>query len=352
VPARRAPGTDVAGSSRTILELVATVMDAAFETIGEGVILGTLPPYMERFGAKNAQYINKRYVDCDAGIGALSALTPINMVSRLTKTPFTMVEATKARAVKRLHSCEFAAAFESKAEFPRAMICMLHKAAYQGSVNGLLQDPAKDGYDVDVQSRILFGDAHCDFLVESRSRRPKAPDKECPADAIPPEELDGHAHDFYTAILVAFVDYMCSVLPPKQVDAILEKCARKVGVKLEAILQPRIRAAKGPGGAHTLAGNILSLGGRAVERVPSGNGDLPVLRVTSCPYAHAIVSSTRNDPTAKANQVRNASCLLCKGIVQGAADKVAPGSRVELGSCLTAGDADCRFRIVGGGASP
>ncbi len=332
---------DLAVAGRTILELTATVMEAAFSLLGEGVILGTMPAYLERFGEKNARFVERHYVSCDPGRGAVSALTPMNFVSRITETPFTMVEASKDVAVKRLHACEFASAFDSKAPFAKAMVCMLHRAAYQGSVNGLLADPRRDGYDVTLQSRILFGDSHCDFAVQSRAGRPHEPDQEgAPRHAPDAAETASQVHHFYTAILVAFVDYLSSVLQPDEAALLLEDCAAKVGAKARGLLLAGVPAARAS--PEDLLQALLVVGGRTIERTP---GPHPVLKVVACPYAHPIVAATKRHDAETARQVRANACRLCHGLVSNAVEAHAPGATVARDTCLTLGDADCRFRV-------
>ncbi|MEA3189422.1 MAG: hypothetical protein QOD77_4 [Thermoplasmata archaeon] len=334
-PAASAAAT-VAGTppaiARTVLELIATVMDASFEALGEGVMLGTMPAYLERFGAKNARHIRRHYVETDATRGAVSALAPLNFVSALTSTPFTMAEAGPEQATKRLHACEFAAAFQHKTPFGRAMICQLHRAVYQGSVNGLLQ-PGQPGYQVQLRSRILFGDRSCDFLVTSDAPRDQATDPGGQVLATPtPEQREADSLHFYMAILVAFVDYLTEVMPPEAAHRLLDDCASKVGVKLAPMFP-----ADSP---YKLARSILEAGGRTVEASP-----LPVLRVTACPFAGPIRAIAKHGDEAAVRERRLNACRLCHGVLRGAvATQGLMG--VERASCLTVGDADCRFRIV------
>lgn len=329
--------------SRTVLELIATVMDASFEQLGEGVMLGTMPAYLERFGGKNARHIRRHYVDTDPARGAVSALAPLNFVSAVTDTPFTMVEARPEQAVKRLHACEFASAFQHKTPFGRAMICQLHRAVYQGSVNGLLE-PGQPGYQVQLRSRILFGDRGCDFVVTSETAPAKATDPGGAITAMPtPEQREADSLHFYMAILVAFVEYLTEVMPPEAVHLLLYNCADKVGTKLAGMFPAEGRDPAQR--AHGLVRTVLSAGGRQVA--PEGGGALPVLRVTACPFAEPIRATTKHGDEALVRERRLNACRLCHGLLRGAA--ATQGLvEVERDACLTVGDAECRFRVVPG----
>lgn len=325
-------------SSRTLLELVATLMEASFAALGEGVILGTMPAYLERFGKANAQYMNRHFVECHPEHGATSSLTPMNFISRITDTPFDMVTARRDTATKRLKSCEFLDAFDSRGQFPKTMICMLHKAAYQGSVNGTL--PAESpGYDVEVASRILFGDPHCDFVVTARDDLPADPDKECPTKSVPSgDERENLAYGFYTFILTSFVDYLTHHLPREQVQEILRDCAAQVGGKVYALMDAVGLLSKDAPDAAT---QVLRLGGRTVER------DGADVTVTACPQAPHIANTAQHDPERQREVALNA-CRLCKNLVQGAVNQVAPGCRVERDGALSVGDPSCGFRVEAG----
>ncbi|HET6399616.1 MAG TPA: hypothetical protein VFH47_08705 [Candidatus Thermoplasmatota archaeon] len=333
VPAAILPRHDVAASQRTILELIGHVLESAFEVVGEGVLLGTLPPYLERFGARNAEYVRRHHVRCDPASGAVAALTPMNFVSRTLGSPFTMEEARKDRAVKRLTTCEFAPAFAGRSDFAKAMMCQIHRASYQGSVDGLLADPKRDGYDVTLHSRILFGASACDFEVSSRASRPDTPDHEGEVvRPVAPDEVARDVHTFYTAILVSLVQYLGSVLPHATVQAILHAAALEVGAKL-ARIDPQPGAS-----AQETVERLLAIGGRDV--LPMAGG----AEVRGCPYAHTIQAMAKGASEAAA-QARASACLLCVGTLRGALQAAGHGTDVELASCLTSGDAACRFRL-------
>lgn len=330
---------DARAASRTMLELVATLMEKSFETMGEGAVLGTLPAYSERFGAMNAIYMGRNFVRCDPSVGAVSALTPLNVISRVTGTDFDMPQQNRARAVKRLKNCEFLDAFKDRGEFPKAMMCLLHKATYQGSVNSTLQE--KDGYEVDLRTRILFGDPHCDFVVRSRSPRPDAPDQECEVTRQPaPEECDDLSYGFYTFLLTSFVDYLTNHLPADTVHDILRACAAEVGSKVYGLMDATGTLPQDP--VHA-ARAVLRMGGREFQPGPP---ESPDMRVASCPQAaHIITTSKGNEDPEAARAVRENACRLCKNLVQGAVDRVAPGCNVVRKTALTLGDDDCHFSV-------
>lgn len=320
-------------------------MEAGFRRLGEGAILGTLPRYLEEFGRKNAQYMAKKFVRCDPQEGAVSALTGLNFISRVTGTPFSMDTATKGDAVKRLHVCEFQQAFAKRSEFARAMICLLHLSVYRGHVNGLLEDAEAEGYDVDLESRILFGDDHCDFHVTSRAPRGDAPDTECESKLEPTrDEMEDLSHHFYTVILVSFIDYLMKVLPAGAVESMLIDSADEVATSMAPLLrdpglEPDMEA------AWDLVRSVLLIGGRELD--PSAEGEV---RVTSCPYAKAILSTTKNHDPSLARDLRAASCMLCRRTTETVARTAAPGARLRRDTTLTLGDDDCRFRLDGGDA--
>ena len=334
-------GADARAASRTVLELVATLMEKSFEALGEGTVLGTLPTYAERFGAMNAVYMGRHFVRCDPGVGAVSALTPLNVVSRVTGTGFDMPQQTRARAVKRLRACEFLDAFEDRGEFPKAMMCLLHRATYQGSVNATLAHD--DGYEVDLRTRILFGDPHCEFVVRSRGPRPDAPDRECEVTRQPaPDECDDLSYSFYTFLLTSFVDYLTNHLPEDTVHGILRSCAAEVGSKVYGLMDAVGALPRDPADA---ARAVLRMGGR--EFAPDGDGAGRDLRVTHCPQAaHIIATAKGNDDPDAARAVRENACRLCKNLVQGAAERVSPGCRVGRRTSLALGDGDCHFTVT------
>lgn len=329
-------------SSRTTLELIAELMEASFERLGEGAILGTLPEYLEDFGARNVRYLQNRFISCDPRAGAVSALTGPNFLSRVTHTGFELPVARKDHAVKRLLECEFQKAFQGRSEFVRAMICLLHVSTTRGAVNGLLEDP-QEGYDVELGSRILFGDDHCDFIVRSRPPRPVEADTECPIDPnIPKADVPALAHQFYTAILVALVEYLLTVLPEADVRRMATGCAGRVGTKVARVLGD---AGKGQKAARDTMDRVLTYGGRRI--VQDGN----VSAVTACPFAEAILTTTRRHEPEEARKVHSAACLLCKAAVGAAVGATWQGADVARDTCLTLGDKDCRFRVVSAVAS-
>ncbi len=328
---------DTLGATRSVLALTATLMETAFEELGEGVILGTMPAYMEQFGADNARFLAKRYVNCDASVGAVSALTPMNHVSRVTGTPFTMPKARKDEAVKRLNTCEFLEAFEGRGDFPRAMMCQLHQASYQGSVNGLLEDPAQ-GYDVQVRSRILFGDPHCDFAVVSRKERPTEEDAECEVNHDPsPEDVVNLQFHFYTYMLGSFVDYLTTMLPAERLLPILRDEAQKVGTKIHHVLDATREL---PKDAPGVAVEMLRAGGRSVE------AEGGTLTVSSCPQAQAIREATRGHTVEEDGvRARTNMCGLCHGALEGVVKAACPNATVKLDGAMTLGAPVCTFRV-------
>lgn len=330
---------EVDDAARTILELTAEVMDAAFALVGEGLIMGTMPPYLERFGSSNAHYVAKRYVRPVAESGAEAALAPLNFVSRVTGTPFTMVESSPHRAVKRLHACEFAPAFARKSPFAKAMVCRLHAAVYQGSVNALLP-PGDAGYRVDVRSRILFGDPHCDFAVESHEARTVPPSPAPP----PPTPDDTFRRDqschFYTAILVAFVEYLSTILPEDRLRLLLTDCSARVGKKVA-----RLMGAGAGDDPVALVSRVLQNGGRTTEELDDA------VRVTSCLFAAPIMGVTKDHEDAQRDALRRASCGMCHEMMAALAEQTGEDRPMERPRCLTLGDDDCLFRFRGGEAS-
>lgn len=310
-------------------------MEASFAALGEGVILGTMPRYLERFGKANAAYMNKHFVQCTPEHGAVAALTPMNYISRITDTPFDMPVATRSTATKRLRSCEFLDAFEDRGDFPKAMICQLHRAAYQGSVNGTVKAP-EDGYDVSLGSRILFGDDHCDFIVKARTARPDEPDTECKGRALPNEEERADlAYGFYTFILTSFVDYLTHHLPADRVQEILRDCAQRVGGKVYALMDAVGLLSQD---SKEAAAAVLRMGGRMVEA-----GD--ELVVTACPQAEHIRATASHD-AERQNEVCLNACRLCKHLVQGAVSQVSRGTKVDRDDALSVNDPSCRFRLT------
>lgn len=235
---RQGPVPVVATRSHAMLEFIAHVMDSSFATLGEGVVLGTMPAYLERFGARHARHL-ATYVHCDPSSGADAALAPLNVLSGLTGTEFEMVRSGAGHATKRLLSCEFASAFAEKSAFTKAMVCQLHRAAYQGAVNATLEPD--QGYDVALNTRILFGGAHCDFDVVSR---PPRGGEAAPATLVrrpTADEVLAESQVFYGAILAAFVEYLASLLPPQDLERLLEDCLQRTGLPLETILGPGTR---------------------------------------------------------------------------------------------------------------
>jgi hypothetical protein len=241
-PARRgspgAPDVQAAlqegGDTRALLDVIAHVMESSFATLGEGVVLGTMPAYLERFGAQHARHLMARFVRCEPSSGADAALAPFNLLSQLTATPYLMVRSDSGQATKRLLACEFAGAFAQKSPFTKAMVCQLHRAAYQGAVNAAVAP--EEGYDVSLNSRILFGGEHCDFDVVSRMPRSGPGHPWRTVREPTPEEVAAESQAFYTAILGAFLEYLGSLLPPADVEALLHDCLRRSGTTLDAIL--------------------------------------------------------------------------------------------------------------------
>lgn len=219
VPERRA-------EPAALLRLTALLMEASFQVLGEGAILGSLPATLERFGRANARHIQGRFLETDAEAGPEAALAPLRFVSDVTGTPFEMPRSDGRRAVKRLAACEFQNAFADQAPFPRAMACMLHRAAYEGSVNALVED-REEGYEVRLESRILFGDPHCDFVVESRRPRPGGVPVQTLA-APGPEELAPLRRAFYEAMVNALLVYLAQMLPEPHVDRIVDRCTARL----------------------------------------------------------------------------------------------------------------------------
>lgn len=335
-----APGQQVTAleGARTVLDLTAMLMEAAFEELGEGTILASMPGYLERFGEDNARYLAKHGTRWDPAQGAVAALTPMNVVSRLTGTPFTMVEATRRQAVKRLHACEFQEAFADRGGFPRTMICQLHGAAYQGSVNGLVERP-EDGYDVEVRSRILFGDGHCDFCVRSRSERPDTPDQEGESPSPPPEEeLAALNVDFYAFILASFVDYMEAMLPPERVAAHVLGSARQAGSRLQGRRGFR-------GDAGTVLRDVLHATGHRFAEGARG------ALVTYCPNERGIRDATRRSPPERAAEARRQAGRMCAAILEGAIAEAVGPVRVRRERTEHAGGTAWHYRVEPEGAA-
>lgn len=229
-----APATTSAGPA--MLRLIAQVMDSSFAIVGEGVVLGTMPGYLERFGQRHAEHLSRRFVKCDPATGADAALAPLNLLSGITGTSFDMVRSEAAHATKRLMACEFAPAFADKSPFTKAMVCQLHRAAYQGAVNAGV--PAESGYDVALNSRILFGGTHCDFDVVSRI--PRAGTGQAPQVVLVPSAAQAAAESatFYAAILAAFLEYLGTLLPAADVEALLADCITRSGTTAQEVLGP------------------------------------------------------------------------------------------------------------------
>lgn len=229
-----APAGTTAGPA--MLRLIAQVMDSSFATLGEGTVLGTMPAYLERFGQRHAEHLSRRFVTCDAATGADAALAPLNLLSGITGTAFDMVRSEAGHATKRLMACEFASAFADKSPFTKAMVCQLHRAAYQGAVNAGL--PAEAGYDVGLNSRILFGGTHCDFDVVSRI--PRAGVGQAPQVVLVPSVAQAAAESetFYAAILAAFLEYLGTLLPAGDVEMLLADCLERSGTTAHEVLGP------------------------------------------------------------------------------------------------------------------
>ncbi|MGB1587010.1 MAG: hypothetical protein ACPHID_08225 [Thermoplasmatota archaeon] len=317
---------DALAASRTTLELMATLMESSFEAVGEGTILASMPAYMERFGRDNAQWMSQRF-GTEPPRGAGSALSAMNFISQVTDTPYDMVEATRGHAIKRLKTCEFRDAFENRGDFPKTMMCLLHRAAYQGSVNGLV--PAAEGFDVQIKSRILFGDDHCDFDVTARGGMDVTKDEgKLPEEKPTQEEQAWLAYGFYTFLLTSFIDYLTHHLPSDQVEQMIRECGRKVGAKVQHLLDPLgVLPEDDAGKART----VLELGGRQF-----GDG----LQVRACPQAAHIIATTAPDAPELQQRVRENACRLCKHFVAGAL-----GKDVERDGAIALGDAHCGFRL-------
>lgn len=320
-------------ATRTLLELVAELMEASFKAMGEGVILATLPQYLQTFGTDNARYVRRHFLGAGKVRGPRGALSAMDLVSEVTGTSYTVLE-QHGCAVKRLHACEFQPAFKDRGDFPRAMMCMLHRASYQGSVDAMVDD---DGFDVDLRSRILFGDDHCDFMVCGQDA-PDGPDEPLPIERQPSdEERDDLSFAFYTFLLTSFVDYMTHHLPEEEVGAVMRRCADRVGDKAAALMEEEgLLGAT----AHEAACNSLRLGGR---RLDDGADD--EVRVAACPQAEHIRATSKGGSRERLEQVRANACLLCTQVVGCAAGRVDGKTRTERLSSLALGDADCRFRL-------
>lgn len=319
--------------SQTVLDLIGLLMESAFEELGEGVILASMPRYLERFGADNARHLMRHYVTCDPDQGALSALTPLNHVSRVTGTPFTLVQASRRRTVKRLHGCEFLDAFKDRGQFPRAMICHLHAASYRGSVNATLEDPAR-GYDVTVGSRILFGDPHCDFEVVSRDERPDAPDQEGQVRHAPDAaDRATLTFDFYAYILASFVDYMAAMLPGPRLEALATACGHEAGRRLQA------REGLPADGQAALL-EVLRLTGHEVA-APNGAGAL----VSRCPHENSVRAATQGSAADTARAARRIAGTLCQAVVAGAVQAASGEGRLDRQTTEHAGRTAWRYQI-------
>lgn len=329
----RAEHPDETAAVRTLLELVAELMEESFAVMGEGQILGTMPAYLERFGAGNARYIAHEYLASDHVRGPRSALSPMALVSHVTATDH-VVEEAPGGILKRLLQCEFKPAFERRGPFPRAMMCTLHCAAYQGSVNGLV-DP-EEGFDVQVTKRILFGDRHCDFLVQPRSE-PEPDDAMIPMSHVPGQkESQQLAYDFYTFLLTSFVDYVSHHLEQDVVEDMLRRVAARVGIKVRDVMA---RSGMAVVDAARMGQTILLLGGREL-----GDG----LEVTFCPQAAAIRSTATGQTEQERQRVRGNACRLCKNLVAGAVRDVDPMARVYREQSLALGDEVCDYKVTHG----
>ncbi len=322
------------GATRTILELTAEVMQESFRVLGEGVVLGTMPRYLERFGRRNAQFMAKHYGTGQGEQGTLSALEGLNVVSRVTGTPYDLPIATPHRTVKRLKDCEFLEAFGDTDEFARAMICKLHQAVYQGAVNAY--GDGGETMRVHVQSRILFGDAHCDFLVEAPDDPRTLPVAEQLPESLPTEAaaVEETVH-FYISILVAFIEYLGTVLPEDRLRILLTNCADTVGMKVQRLFKDQDVP------VVTLLTSMLAQSGRTFA-TPNSNDEIVV---ASCPYARPIKGASKRHDPERRDALRNWSCGICTSIMEGAAERHAPGTTVERKTCLTMGDEDCRFHV-------
>lgn len=328
-----APGstpTDPAAATRTLLELVAELMEESFAVIGEGHILGTMPRFLERFGAGNARYVTKNFLAGADVKGPQGALSPMDLISRVTGTKYSTHQ-TEAGTIKRLHACEFLEAFENRGEFPRAMMCMLHRAAYQGSVNGLVDEV--NGFDVQLNKRILFGDSVCDFLVVPRANVSEG-DRPLPVahepDAAARADL---AYHFYTFLLTSFVDYLTHQLPAEKVEEMLRVVAARVGGKVGHI----ITAAYGEMDSETLSNAVLRTAGRTLD------GDS--LKVIACPQADHIRSTASGVDESDRRRVVANACRLCKHVVTGAVAVCGNGGNVHRAKSLALGDDHCDFEV-------
>lgn len=322
-----------AATRGTLLDLIAEVMEASFQTLGQGVIMGSMPAILRRFGMHNARYVHTHYQACDASRGAVSALGPSNFVSSATGTAYTTPVADASRAVKRLQACEFQTAFLDKSDFAKAMVCRLHEAVYEGSVNGLLADPKTQGYRVALQQRILFGGTHCDFQVDSIPERTGDDPGVLLANVPTGPELEGEQHHFYAAILVAFVEYLCQVLPEADVQAILADCADRVGARIGPMLAGTTPLDR--------VEDLLTKSDRRAEADATG------VSVTACPFVRPIKGVTNHLEHRLRDGVRRIACGSCVSLLQGAVEETSPGAVVRRLTCLVADDASCRFEVGG-----
>ncbi len=316
---------DPAAATRTVLELVAELMEESFRVMGEGHILGTMPAYLERFGKGNARYVKKHFLGDGKVAGPRAALSPMNVVSDVTDTKYDLDD-FDAGVVKRLHHCEFQPAFASRGEFPRAMMCMLHRAAYQGSVNGLLDT---DQFDVQLTRRILFGDATCDFVVVPRGEVAPSDQALPMAHAPDHEEQLDLAYHFYTFILTSFIDYLTAHLPDSTVEQMLRNVAGKVGQKIHTLLPDDLEH------PEEVMRYVLTTGGRRME----GN------RVVACPQATHITATAKAAGGDEERVVANA-CRLCRHLVGGAVREA--GADVACGQTIACGAEFCDFEVTHG----
>ncbi len=321
---------DPTASTRTLLELVAELMEEGFAILGEGQILGTMPQYLQQFGAANARYVAKHFLESTEVRGPEGALSAMDLISRVTGTVYS-THRTEAGTTKRLHSCEFLEAFEDRGQFPRAMMCMLHRAAYQGSVNGLV-DPAQ-GFDVQLNKRILFGDSTCDFLVVPRGEIDRR-DAPLPM-AVEPDQTERAdlAYQFYTFLLTSFVDYLSQQLPDDQVEDLMRRIAAKVGGKVGALISDVF----GKRPSEALAAGVLQMAGRTLE----GHS----LKVLACPQAEHIRSTARGATQAEKARIIANACRLCKHVVAGAVEQHGDGGTVCRTRSLALGDDHCDFEV-------
>lgn len=305
-------------------------MESSFAALGEGHILGTMPAYLERFGAGNARFVARHFLAPGPVEGPEAALSPMRFVSLVTDTEAEEIEQGTAR-LKRLHHCEFEGAFRDRGEFPRAMMCMLHRAAYQGSVNGLVDG---DRFDVHLQRRILFGDATCDFVVVPREpsggHDTALPMAKSPTD----DERNDLAYYFYTFLLTSFVDYLTHHLPSDQVESIMRSAARKVGRDVSPLLETLDVDTKDP---VAVARAVMQLSGRTLK------GDS--VEVTACPQAQAIHETARGDD-AERDAVRANACRLCKHFLAGIVESASPDACVERSTSIARGDRTCDYRVT------